>query len=184
MFFVKKYSSKTQFDIAILGAGIVGSYLAVNLANSSAMKNFNIALIDAGEINSKEVCVDGIYSNRVSSLTPNTVAILERIKSWGSIPKCRKCSYSNMVVWDGMNDGKIEFNHDAIAHIVENRLIQSSIIEKAEKLSNIKIFSNTKVQSISRDKLGSISLQTDKNYIISADLLVFSSFIFRLGQMV
>ncbi|WP_165734444.1 FAD-dependent monooxygenase, partial [Polaribacter sp. 20A6] len=94
-----------QYDLIIVGAGMVGSLAALLLADSS----LRIALVDkhSGDY---VLSTPPSYDARVSAISCQSKALLESAGAWQKIPKERLAVYNNMVVWDGLGEGYIDFN--------------------------------------------------------------------------
>jgi ubiquinone biosynthesis monooxygenase Coq6 len=136
-------------------------------------------LIEAGDLFSTINTND--YTNRVSSLTPSSVSYLKELGAWDYIPLDRKKEYQHMQVWDACSQGKIEFNGNPVATIVENRFVQQSLVKTLDGLDSITVFNKERVKSITtQEERPMLSLESGK--MISCDLLVMACLI-RLGQM-
>ena len=161
-----------KFDVCIVGGGIVGTALAVSIAQSKIAKGLKIGLIEAGNLFCNHDVIDGVFSNRVSSFTPTSVEFLEKLRVWKEIPLSRKHAYTNMQVWDSVSYGKIEFTREnGVASITENRLIQGALAKYASTFDNITILNSTKVSSIKLiDSIPVLNLENGET--ISAELLV------------
>ena len=152
---VRSYSSKAanDFDIVIVGGGLVGSALACKLAQSPWMSSRRICLLESAPMKKKNKTFDNnqAYSNRVVSLNPRTKKLFESIRAWDLIP--RKQGYNKMFVWDHCSTSSIEFkaNQDeSIAYIVENNLVIDALDQVASSLQgkNLEILHGTKVKNI------------------------------------
>lgn len=165
-------SKSAKYDVCILGGGIVGTALAVSLAQSPMAKGLKIGLIEAGDLFCKHDVIDGVFSNRVSSFTQTSVDFLDKLEVWKEIPQSRKHPYTTMKVWDSVCDGQIDFTKDeGVASITENRLMQAALAKNASTLKNITILNNTKVKSIeSIDSIPSLTLENGET--LSTELLV------------
>jgi ubiquinone biosynthesis monooxygenase Coq6 len=138
-----KAAKHIQADLCIIGGGIVGSSFASKIAQSP-FNSKRIILIEGGDLFSKP---DEEYSNRISSLRPSSVNYLQELGVWESIP--RKWDYSQMKVWDGCSDGKIEFKGSPVATMVENRWIQYSLVQSLQELGDVKLINKERVKTIS-----------------------------------
>lgn len=125
-----------DYDIIILGSGMVGSALACALAKS----NLRIALLDKYQP-ALDWPIEG-YDLRVSALTHSSQQILEHIGAWPGILNRRVCPYSKMHVWDATGDGQVTFTAEEagvahLGHIVENRVTQGALFDCFKQYSNV-----------------------------------------------
>jgi len=123
-------SPDPDFDIAIVGAGMVGMALAIALDRSSSLR---IALLDGGPKPPplKQTQPD----SRVVALTEASRQFLHDLEVWPLMNPEHICPYTKMEVWDGTGTGRIQFNCDEIGennlgHIVENAVITDALFKK------------------------------------------------------
>lgn len=122
---------ETRADLLIVGAGMVGSALALALRDSG----LNILVVDGGPLTVKPFVADAPFEARVSALSIASQRILERLGVWGGIVARRVSPYSDMHVWDGSGTGKVHFSASSVhaevlGHIVENRVVQDALVER------------------------------------------------------
>src|SRR5690606_22848662 len=121
-------------DLIIVGAGMVGSALALALKDS----DLDILLVDGSSLSVAPFIADAPFEPRVSARSAASQRILERLGAWPAIA-ARRCSpYSKMQVWDGSGTGRIQFNAasvhaEVLGHIVENRVVQDALLEQLHK---------------------------------------------------
>ena len=113
------------------------------VANALAQSDFEVAVIESREPQSFDVSQD--YDLRVSAVTLETVDFLKNIDVWDSVIETRTCPLKAMRVWEESGFGDVTFDaktieEDNIGYIVENRILQLALWEKAESDANIKIF--------------------------------------------
>ena len=130
---------KRQFDIVIVGAGMVGLTLANLLAQSEHCDNLNITVIDAGK--KPTFTPESDVSLRVSAIASGSAEMFARIGVWDEIVGTRACPYRDMRVWDaaGTVEGPETLHFDAadfavpqLGFIIENVLIQVALLNKLE----------------------------------------------------
>jgi len=118
--------TKPEYDVAIIGAGMVGATLASLLSRSG----FSVALVEAVEPEVFDATAE--VGLRVSAISPGSAAVLEQAGAWKLISAGRVRPYRRMQVEDGVEldpllfDAPI-FNLERLGTIVENALLQSSI---------------------------------------------------------
>ena len=117
-------------DLIIVGAGMVGSALALALQHSG----LQILLLDGGPLSLKPFAQDAAFEPRVSALSAASQRILERLGAWDGIAARRTSPYAEMQVWDGSGTGQVHFSAasvhaEVLGHIVENRVVQDGLLD-------------------------------------------------------
>lgn len=123
-----------KHDIAIVGAGMVGTTLAVALHQAG----FDVALIEAGHAIQYDPAAD--YDLRVSALSAASQRLFERLQIWPAIAAGRISPYREMHVWDSGGHGMLHFDAaelglPELGHIVENNLIQHAAWQALDSVS-------------------------------------------------
>ena len=123
-----------DFDIVVVGGGIVGPSAAALLASQPATAALRVALL---EPNAAAPPRDDRIDLRVSALSRASERILDAIDAWTPL-RAHGCPYSDMVVWDaaGRADGADALRFSAaetaepnLGSIVENVRIQWALLE-------------------------------------------------------
>ncbi|MGH8293653.1 MAG: UbiH/UbiF/VisC/COQ6 family ubiquinone biosynthesis hydroxylase [Gammaproteobacteria bacterium] len=127
---------KQEFDLVIVGAGVVGATLAAALSDSG----LRIAVLDARE--PPRFDAQGEWDLRVFALSPASQRLLDAVGAWQSIPAERVCAYTAMRVWDATGHGHIHFDcaevgAEALGYIVENRLLQHALWQRLAHAGNL-----------------------------------------------
>jgi 2-octaprenylphenol hydroxylase len=137
---------KTDFDIVIAGAGMVGACAATLLAKASLCAPARIALIDAKPPGPARTDVD--IDLRVSAISRGTERILTACSVWDAVRADRIHPYQRMQVWDASSapDGGGVLRFDAaevgepnLGYIVENRWLQWHLFDAAAR-SGVTLF--------------------------------------------
>jgi len=116
----------SSYDVAIIGAGMVGATLASLLSRSG----FSVALVEAVEPLPFDAEAD--VGLRVSAVSPGSASILEQAGAWKWLNTQRIRPYRRMQVEDGVEmdplifDAPV-FNMERLGTIVENALLQWSL---------------------------------------------------------
>lgn len=87
---------KFDFDIVIVGSGMVGTCLAALLAREDALSGWKIALVDPVPPRKPD---DRAMDLRVSALSRASERILTAARAWDAVVP-HASPYSEMVVWD------------------------------------------------------------------------------------
>ncbi len=125
-------------DIAIIGGGMVGLTLAAALADS----DLRIAIIE-GKITDESFSKE--HDIRVSAINRASERILKRLGAWHGILDRRYHAYDRMKVWEKDSFGNIEFDareliQPNLGYIIENRVIQSALLEQIRSQDNVLFF--------------------------------------------
>jgi 2-octaprenylphenol hydroxylase len=155
-----------QFDVVIVGGGMVGATLAVALASESKLR---IAIIEAQL--PAPIQPDDPFDLRVSALTRSSETILHKLGIWPQMPAQRLSAFTDMRVWENA-DSELHFNsadmgEPWLGHLVENRLLQSASLAQCQRLPNITLFSPAEPVSYS-----SRQLTLDDDRLLEASLIV------------
>lgn len=127
---------KENYDVIVVGGGMVGAAVACGLGNSS----LNVAVIE-NEL-PHEFSPDQPHDLRVSALSIASKNILETVGAWNGIVQRRLCPFRRMRVWE--STGKTEFCSDDIGYpelgyIVENRVTQLALLDRLQTFDNIEL---------------------------------------------
>jgi len=137
-------------DLLIVGAGMVGSALALALQHSG----LEILLLDGSPLSVQRFDAEAPFEPRVSALSAASQRILERLGAWDGISARRASPYSDMQVWDGSGTGQIHFSAasvhaEVLGHIVENRVVQDGLLERLHD-SEIGLLANARLERMRR----------------------------------
>jgi 2-octaprenyl-3-methyl-6-methoxy-1,4-benzoquinol hydroxylase/2-octaprenylphenol hydroxylase len=149
--------SDLHYDVAIIGAGMVGTALASLLSRSG----FAVALVEAYEPQPFDAADD--VGLRVSAISPGSAAILEQTGAWKLISAQRVRPYRRMQVEDGVDlepllfDAPV-FNLERLGTIVENALVQWSLWQL--------VSSGGLVDTYCPDRLDAIEFSQSQNRVL------------------
>ena len=123
--------SEQDFDVAVVGGGMVGAALARALA----LQAFSVVLLEA-----REPALDWTadsYDLRVSAITRASQHLLQNLGVWQVMVEDRVTAYQQMHVWDRAGFGEIHFDAADVAepdlgHIIENRVIVRALWRSLE----------------------------------------------------
>ncbi|WP_162873905.1 2-octaprenyl-3-methyl-6-methoxy-1,4-benzoquinol hydroxylase [Pseudomonas viridiflava] len=137
-------------DLLIVGAGMVGSALALALQGSG----LNIVVVDGGPLSVKPFDTQAMFEPRVSALSSASQRILQRLGAWEGIASRRTSPYGEMQVWDGSGTGHIHFSAasvhaEVLGHIVENRVVQDALLERLHDC-DIGLLANARLEQMRR----------------------------------
>lgn len=168
-----------EFDITIVGAGLVGASLACAIAQQECAQSLRIALVEAST--EAHIFSGEEFDPRVVALTQASQDLLTHIGVWDDILQVRACAYRDMHVWDGEGNASIHFSsaevrQDHLGHIVENSIIVTALRKKLATHKNITLVQPAKISAFTQvDSVDSptfINIELDSGEIITTQLLV------------
>ena len=129
----------SNFDIVIVGGGMVGSALACALGDS----RLRVALLESAQ--PERICPQDDIDLRVSAIGHASQRIFAALDAWNAISAVRVSPFRDMRVWDASGSGKIHFDSATIGQstlgwIVENRVIQYTLLTRTQGFDNIELF--------------------------------------------
>ena len=145
-----------EFDILIVGGGMIGLVTALALAKNDANDQLRITVVDAGKRPS--FSPDQDVSLRVSAIASGTESLLARLGAWDAIESTRACPYRDMQVWDAMGSVEgpetlrfeaAEFAVPQLGFIVENILIQDALLAVLDS-TDVSIQYETPIRSVQK----------------------------------
>jgi len=162
-----------QYDLTIVGAGMIGASLALAVAQTDAGAGLKIALVDSQT--ESPLYQQENFDPRVVALTQASQNFLTQLQVWDAIVAQRVCAYSQMQVWDGEGTASIHFdsrdvNSPHLGHIVENSVITHSLHDKIQAHSNIHFIQPASVVDV--QLLDSVSIALNQGQPFTTDLLV------------
>lgn len=163
-----------SFDIAIIGAGMVG----LTLANALSGSGLTVAVLDQAEPDAKWASNDLSFdpSLRVSALNMATQEALERCDVWSSLSQQRMCAYQSMDVREQDSFARIAFSHQEVnlpqlGYIAENAYIQHALWQQAAQNKDIQLIAPSQVKSLHLDGASNV-IQLQDERLIQARLVV------------
>lgn len=167
-----------QFDLIIIGGGLVGASLACALKDSQ----LSIALVEAQQPASEQSRLPLSLQHadyRVSALNRSSESFLRSLGVWQNLPQERLAPYNKMRVWDGEGTGHIQFDANELAethlgHIVENSVTSIELMNTVMQQTNVQIFAPVKLDSIEQLDQASTSylLQLDNGQCLHTPMVV------------
>ena len=164
-------NSVSEFDIIIVGGGLVGSVTACQLSKQYQ----RIALID----NSTHVAWQrgASFGLRVSAINLASSKLLDELGVWEEILSMRSFPYTSMMVWEEQGNASIEFNASETAHaqlgsIVENQVILTALDKVLMAQDSVTRFDDCSLQQLTAIGDSSMLVELDNGERISAKLVV------------
>ena len=137
---------QTEFDVVIVGGGMVGAMLAAALGHS----RLEVAVIESHE--PQPYHTSDPMDLRVSALSLATETMLTATGAWAGVQSRRSCPFRHMLVTDGEQGQDTRFfsgdlGETHLGTIVENRIIQLALVDRLKALANITWLCPAKLQS-------------------------------------
>ncbi len=131
-------SARRDFDVLIVGGGLVGAACAALLNQSRATSGLTVALLEpapalvprAGEP----------LDLRVVALSHAASALVREVGAWPALAERQPCAYERMIVWDSSSPAEgpdtlifdaAEAGEPDLGHIAENRAVAAALLERA-----------------------------------------------------
>jgi len=161
-----------NFEVAIVGGGLVGGSLATALASAGV----SVALVDARNDSVVPETAAGQYDQRIFALRPAARQFLEERGIWEHVDESRIASVTRMEVigddavsrltFDAYRSGILE-----LAVIVESANLQSAVRRALEQQALVSKLDGRRCERVSWNSTG-VSLGLDDGQQISAQLVV------------
>lgn len=171
---------KINYDIVIVGAGMVGAAMACALGKVARSQKLSIAVIESHPFTLPDLSEK--FDPRVVAMTIKSQQFFQTLDVWDAISAHRISPYTQMQVWDADGTGAIDFDcaeiqQPVLGHIVENSFIVHELVKKVQTSAAIELLCPAKVAAIScagGDKPG-IKLEENQAQIILEDGRILES---------
>lgn len=160
---------KTDFDVVIVGGGMVGATVACALGGSG----LTVALLEHE--------LPAVFSPeqphdlRVSALSIASKQILQTLGVWEGIVKRRCCPFRRMRVWEDLGDTEFcsdDISEPALGYIVENRITQAALWERLADFANVELICPAEIEQIRYSPESPAAVQLRDGRVLRAKVLV------------
>lgn len=162
-----------NYDIAIIGGGMVGASLACLLAN--ACQEWRIVVIEAFPLpvsnaaaNDKPTHYQPSFDARSSAIAQGSVEIFQQLGLWQTLAQhatpIRQVHISDRGHFGGSVISAREQGLEAVGYVIENAWLGSVLLGRMQQLDNVTCLSPTKVTQLSPRREG-VALQLKPNEI-------------------
>jgi 2-octaprenyl-3-methyl-6-methoxy-1,4-benzoquinol hydroxylase len=159
---------KDEFDVVIVGGGMVGAAVACGLGGSA----LRVAVIEA--LAPEAFSVEQPHDLRVSALSIASKNILDTVGAWQGVIARRCCPFRRMRVWETAGDtlfNSDDISSQALGYIVENRITQLALLEKLADFANVELLMPQVISKIDYNGVNA-RLLLDNGRELQAKLLV------------
>lgn len=137
-----------EYDVVIVGGGIVGLLTALALLQSTAL---SIALLD--EKQGDMAIRTSSYSHRVSAITQRSKAFFSALGVWDAMLKDRVSSFMDIQVWDEDALSALHFKahhigKKALGFIIENDVISRALLAALSDYPTFHYHPNTRLNAL------------------------------------
>ena len=138
---------EANYDVVIVGGGLVG----LSLAPAVARSGLSVALLDRGSLSDAE-SDDATFDARVYAISAGSAAFLRSIGAWQRLRCERVASIESMHV-EGDGGGSIDFSaydmgERALAWIVEERELRSALL-RVVRSAGVEVIADAKLDALS-----------------------------------
>ncbi|KAL3359945.1 hypothetical protein AABB24_016446 [Solanum stoloniferum] len=153
-----------QYDIAIVGGGMVGMALACSLATMPLTKQLSVAIIDSNPalMNNFHIKKEDPPDPRVSTVTPATISFFKDMGAWEFVQQHRHAYFDKMQVWDYTGLGYTRYNArdvdaDVLGCVVENKVLHKSLLSCIQNTDFQKTIHSSRLSSITFPAMSSVT---------------------------
>lgn len=162
--------TQTDYDVLIVGGGMVGSALACALGDSP----LRVGVIER-TIPTAPSLVD--YGLRVSAITSASKTLFESVGAWPLMKQQRVSPFQKMRVWDAGGNGELHFDCAEIGQpylgfIIENQVMQWALHQRLQGFSNVQVLSPLSIEAIDESDPAQCQVDTGDGKTLSTRLLV------------
>lgn len=160
---------KKEFDVVIVGGGMVGAAVACSLGGS----DLKVAVVE--RVLPEAFEAEQPHDLRVSALSIASKNILETVGAWGGVLSRRSCPFKRMRVWETAGDTEFnsdDINYPELGHIVENRVTQLALLERLVEFDNIELIAPANIKTINYSGSEQTVLELEDGSELHAKLIV------------
>lgn len=160
-----------DFDIVVIGGGMVGAAAAIGFAKQGR----EVAVVEGAKPHAFEP--SQAMDVRISAISQTSVDLLDSLGAWESIEAMRVCPYRRLETWEHP-ECRTRFSAQSLGleqlgYMVENRVIQLGLWSSMDTYSNITLFCPDKLSNIQFGDRQSIELDSGAqlvcDWVIGAD---------------
>ncbi len=143
---------KEEFDVVVVGGGMVGAAVACCLGGS----DLRVAVIETQA--PETFSAEQPHDLRVSALSIASKNILDMVGAWQGVTWRRCCPFRRMRVWESTGDTTFDsgdIRYPELGYIVENRVTQLALLERLASFDNIQLLMPQSIKKIDYNGISS-----------------------------
>jgi 2-polyprenylphenol 6-hydroxylase len=169
-------ASARNFDVVVVGAGVVGTTMASLLVARNLAAPGRVAII-ADRLSPRYAAGEAEWDLRVFALSRASQRLLEVCGAWAALPADRICAYERMRVWDARGEahgpGSLTFDcaelgEPDLGFIVEGRALQTQCLRAASAAGVVLIEAGLEAADVD----DSVRIRLSDGRRVSSQLLV------------
>ncbi len=148
-------NDEIDFDVVIIGGGIVG----LSFANELAASDFSVAVVERNTLKA----VTDETDCRVSAINRFALKRFDQTGVLASSLMQRACAFEKMFVWDQGGAGQIQFDSaelgvSELGVIIENNVLQQMLLDKVKTAENITYLCPEEIAKINYSSADEVAL--------------------------
>lgn len=161
-----------DYDVIVVGGGLVGSATALGLASAG----LHVALVEAGPLPAAAASLAEGWDSRIYAISPGSMDLLHRLGVWDRLDQARIAPVEEMQVWGDDVSACLEFSAyrtgvPVLASIVESRLLQHGLWSALQDLDHVELVSPARCSALTLDTAQAI-LDLEDGRRLAAALVV------------
>ncbi|MBP2170324.1 2-octaprenyl-3-methyl-6-methoxy-1,4-benzoquinol hydroxylase [Erwinia toletana] len=141
----------TEFDVVVIGGGMVGAALASGLAQ----QGFSLAVVEQEEAPDFDPASNPDL--RISAIGSASVALLKQLQVWPDIQQMRTAPYRQLETWEWQT-ACVKFDAASLGlpelgYMVENRVLQRALWQRLQQQA-VTLYCPAALKTLSRDNRG------------------------------
>lgn len=151
-------SARTDFDVIVIGGGLVGAACALALQGSG----LRLALVESAPV--PVLPQDGSWDSRIYAISPGNADFLARLHVWQALESARITPIEEMRIWGDDGASELDFSAyeagaETLGYIVESRLMQAGLWQRLQAAPEIALYSGKQCASLAlRDEAATLTL--------------------------
>lgn len=151
-------SAGTEFDVAVVGGGLVGTSLAVALGQ----RGLSVALIES----TPPAVQREDWDSRIYAISPASQAFLAALGAWDRLAAERVQPIDRMAIFGDRAGARLEFSAyeagvPALAHSVESGRLARALWETAGSLDSVRLFAPAQCETLAVDEQAALLTLAD-----------------------